>query len=237
MFNIFKMVPLSFVFFISLAQAHSLLPDLKTATYPLYDNHIDTTTIPGRVLLRFSNGVANVGKGRMELRGGAISGSTQKVYQRIYTTHGTYFSVFAGTFIYHPTHNHTHFNDFSDYKLREIIDTSGVGSIIARTEKVSFCLIDESVYNSSLSGFSSYRRYRSCGTQVQGISVGWADVYEYTRDGQWIDVTDVPSGTYWLESTADPLNRLMESNETNNTTRIKVTIDHSLESEESTSVF
>jgi hypothetical protein len=84
-----------------------------------------------------------------------------------------------------------------------------------------------SIYNSNLSGFSSYRRYRSCGPQVQGISVGWVDVYDSTRDGQWIDVTDVASGTYWLESTADPLNRLKESNEYNNTTRIRVTIDHS----------
>jgi hypothetical protein len=227
MFKLFRLVTLNFVFFLSLAQAHSLLPDLKTATYPLYDHYIDSTTIPGRVLLRFSNGVANIGKGRMELRGGAITGDTQKVYQRIYTTHGTYYSILAGTFIYHPTHYHTHFNDFSDYKLREITEASGVGEIIARTEKVSFCLIDESIYNSNLSGFSSYRRYRSCGTQVQGISVGWVDVYDSTRDGQWIDVTDVASGTYWLESTADPLNRLKESNEYNNTTRIRVTIDHS----------
>jgi hypothetical protein len=210
--------------FVSLTYAHSLLPDLKTATYPLRDYKIDRTTIPGVRLLRFSNGVANIGKGRLEIRAGRIYDGVQSVYQRIYNTQGGYSTRYAGSFEYHPEHNHTHFNDFSDYKLRKIISTSGVGSIVARTEKVSFCLIDESVYNSRLTNFRNYRRYRSCGTSVQGISVGWADVYNRSLYGQWIDITDVPEGEYWLESTVDPKNLILESNETNNTTRIRVRI-------------
>ncbi len=215
----------SLTMFASGAIAHSLLPDLKTATYPLHDRSIDRTTQPGKVLLRLSNGVANVGRGRLEIRGGAVSGSTRKVYQRIYNTHGGYSTRLAGTFIHHPEHGHAHFNGFSDYKLREIEGTSGVGIILARTEKVSFCLIDDVVYDSSVPNFSRFPRYRSCGTSVQGISPGWVDVYNKSLFGQWIDITEIPSGEYWLESTADPENRITESNELNNTTRVRVTID------------
>ncbi len=226
MFKPLSLALLSFTAFVSFSQAHSLLPDLKTATYPLRDNELDYSSQPGRVLFRFSNGVANIGKGRMEIRGGAVSGSTQKVYQRIYNTHGGYSTRLAGTFVYHPEHGHTHFEDFSDYKLRQIIGTDGVGEILAKTEKVSFCLIDWTTYNSRLANYSSRPRYNSCGSTVQGISVGWADIYESYLPGQWIDVTDIPAGQYWLESTADPKNYLRESNESNNTTRIKVTLDH-----------
>lgn len=210
-----------------LALAHSLYPDLKTATYPLRSNRIDTTTLPGRVLLRFSNGVANVGKGRLELKGGSINGNgTRNVYQRIYSSHGGFTSRLAGSFTYHPEHSHTHFNNVASYKLRKIVGTTGIGSIVAQSEKVSFCLYDESVYNSGLPYYSNYPRYRSCGSSIQGISVGWVDVYDRSLPGQWIDITNVPSGNYWLESTADPENKILESNETNNTSRIKVSINN-----------
>ena len=209
----------------SAAHGHDLLPDLKTATYPLRDNYLDDSSQPGRVLFRFSNGVANIGRGRLEIRGGEISGTARQVLQRIYNTHGGWSSRLAGTFIHHPEHGHTHFEDFSDYKIREIVGTSGVGSILARTQKVSFCLTDSTLYNPGLPNFSWIPRYNSCGNTVQGISVGWADIYDTSLSGQWIDVTDLPPGQYWLESTADPKNQLKESNESNNTTRIRVRLD------------
>ena len=39
---------------------------------------------------------------------------------------------------------------------------------------------------------------------------------------QWVNVTDVPSGTYWLEGIVDPLNTILESNESNNFARILI---------------
>jgi hypothetical protein len=59
---------------------------------------------------------------------------------------------------------------------------------------------------------------------MQGISVGWADVYSSTLADQWIDITNVKPGKYWLEVVADPRNRIHESNEKNNTTRILVNL-------------
>lgn len=213
------------VFFISAAQAHSLYPDLKTTLDPLRDHEIDTSTFPGKILLRFGNGVANVGDGNLEIKAGPLNrNGTRKVYQRIYSSHGGYRTRLAGNFVYHPQHGHTHFADFAKYKLRKITSGGGVGSIVASSSKVSFCLIDEEVFDSTLPNYNPSPTYSYCGTTVQGISVGWVDVYYKGLADQWIDITNVRPGRYWLESTADPSNRLVEKNERNNTSRIKVDI-------------
>jgi hypothetical protein len=51
---------------------------------------------------------------------------------------------------------------------------------------------------------------------VQGLSPGWVDIYEWYLPGQYLDVSGVPNGDYVLETTADPDNKLVESNENNN---------------------
>src|SRR4030095_10043890 len=66
--------------------------------------------------------------------------------------------------------------------------------------------------------------YFACSVKKQGISVGWADVYSQSLPDQWIDVTDVAPGRYWLEVVADPDNQIVESNEENNTTRIAINL-------------
>ena len=40
----------------------------------------------------------------------------------------------------------------------------------------------------------------------QGISVGWADTYASYLDGQWLDITGVAAGTYWLRVIVNPYN-------------------------------
>ena len=64
--------------------------------------------------------------------------------------------------------------------------------------------------------------YTSVAEPILGISIGYADVYNRSLPGQWADLTGLPSGQYWLEVIADPYDRIQESNETNNTTRILV---------------
>ena len=61
----------------------------------------------------------------------------------------------------------------------------------------------------------------------QGIQSGWADVYDGGLPGQWIDITDVPDGTYDLEITMDPLHVLDEADFTNNTVTTQVVLGKS----------
>jgi hypothetical protein len=63
--------------------------------------------------------------------------------------------------------------------------------------------------------------------EILGISIGYADLYGIGFEGQWADATGLASGTYWLEVTVNPYGntpegRVIESDYSNNTTRILV---------------
>ena len=89
-------------------------------------------------------------------------------------------------FVYSSCHRHYHLKDFSEYRLR---NTSG---IIVTGHKQAFCLEDVSNY---WQGYPSHGY--TCANQ--GISVGWGDVYGSYLDCQWLDITGVLPGKYWIE--------------------------------------
>jgi hypothetical protein len=205
-------------------QANDLLPDITIWEQYLYDTAIDTTTMPGHTLLRLSTGTPNLGPGRLELRGGEIVGNQQIVYQRIYRTDNTFWQRPAGYFTYHAGHNHIHFDDWCEYRLREVLPGNGVGPVIRTGSKTSFCILDLVVYNSSIPGYNNPGYYSGCGAVVQGLTPGWADIYSKNLTGQWIDITGLPEGEYWLEAEVDPDGNILEVNKANNVGRVKVNI-------------
>ena len=115
-------------------------------------------------------------------------------------------------FGYAQCHGHYHFEGYASYRL---VRADGV--LVAPGRKQSFCLAD----NLHLSG-PQYEPQYHC--NYQGITAGWADEYVATLDCQWIDVTNVAPGTYYLEVIVNPAQALFESNYTNNTARVPVTI-------------
>ncbi|MEU3622844.1 lysyl oxidase family protein [Amycolatopsis coloradensis] len=60
---------------------------------------------------------------------------------------------------------------------------------------------------------------------VEGISVGSGDDYKYDVDFQWLDITDVPSGTYDLVNTVNDDRTLAETNYDNNSSSIALSIE------------
>ncbi|MDP2269669.1 MAG: lysyl oxidase family protein [Archangium sp.] len=114
-------------------------------------------------------------------------------------------------FQYDTCHGHYHFPGYAQYRL---VDANG--SPVALGRKQSFCLMD----GHRLSG-SQPSRY-TCDNQ--GMSAGWADTYVASLDCQWIDVTSVPAGNYFLEVTVNPEQNLLESDYSNNVSRVPVTI-------------
>lgn len=172
-------------------------------------------------LLRFSTAFANQGLGHLELRGGQVlSNGNQQVYQRIYNDDGTFSDRLAGEFTYHPGHGHIHFDGYAKYDLKVKTATGGIGNTVATGGKISFCLIDITKYRSN----AGPSRYNSCG-QVQGVTAGWSDVYSRGLPDQYINISNVPDGEYWLEVTIDPDRQLLESNPDNNTTRIPIVLN------------
>ena len=156
--------------------------------------------------------------------GGTLPDGDQEVFQRIYLAEGGFRDELAGEFTFHPTHGHIHFDGYANFSLRESLPGGEVGNVVGTGAKVSFCLIDVEEYDLGLPNADPNGAYGDCG-QVQGVSVGWADVYEANLDDQWVDVTGLPPGEYWLENVVDPDNRLLESDETNNTARILINLD------------
>jgi hypothetical protein len=199
------------------AQPVELLPDAIVDPRNSFVNRIDTSTFPGRTLLRLSTATANVGLGRLEIRARAVIDPTHReVVQRIYRSDGSFFERLAGTFSHHPEHDHFHFDDWTRFQLRALEPDGASGTVVAGGAKQSFCLLDLLVHDSSNPGFQRPGHYLICDGVVQGITPGWSDLYNFSLPGQWIDITDVAPGVYWLEAIVDPDDRVLEADETNN---------------------
>ena len=195
-----------------------LQPDLAMA--PLGDFRIEV--VNGRRLLRFTAMMVNVGDGHFELRGSRTGtsapmrmtqvffGSTSRTAPVVSEVLTDAVASYAG-----DGHNHWHVDEMMRYDM-----WGNSGNF--RGAKVGFCFLDSDPWATSLPGYNgSYYRGTMCGTNPgalsnrMGISVGWGDEYEYYLAWQWIDITSVPAGTYYVRAMVDPYGFFVESNETN----------------------
>ena len=205
-------------------------PDLVT----LPPSEVRLQNSAGRRYLRFSNVIANLGRGRLEVfaEHNAATGMTD-AFQQLYThdSSGNWIPTatrHVGTFEFHSTHDHWHLEGFARYELRDVAPDGSIGgTILSLSAKVSFCLLDSVAANLNLE-HAEPRTFTQCGVDIpQGISVGWADVYRWNLPGQSLDITGLSNGTYWLVSTADPFDLLAEGGgaaEINNTGAVKINI-------------
>lgn len=214
-----------------------LTPDLVINSARLADHAFVNNVIPGKVHIILSNAVANIGWGPLYIypTAGSTENFRQAVFQRVLIDgngdgDGTdssddFFDRAAGEFIFHPSHNHFHVDNWAQYYIREVLPGDGVGKILHSGHKTSFCLLDLATYSAQPSlGNRGQRFFFQCGTTFQGISVGWEDLYTKELPDQWIDITSLLPGEYWLESVVDPLDLILEVDETNNVARIKLVI-------------
>ncbi|MFN8121209.1 MAG: lysyl oxidase family protein [Thermoleophilia bacterium] len=121
------------------------------------------------------------------------------------------------------THNHFHVRRAAEYSLWNDTKTA----IVAPANKVGFCQYDSQrvnfskgpqfqVYGDTLTG-DFCRQDQPNATQLrEGISEGYRDIYDWTLDYQWIDVSNVAPGVYYLAGRMDPDNVFKEKDETNN---------------------
>lgn len=190
-----------------------LLPDLQTLSPTrlqiTYSSYTDTT------LLRLTNSVWNSGYGPLELWGKiSDDGLSHQVVQRVFDRNGDYQEREVGEFIFHPGHNHWHLDSFALYELWSLQSDGTLDQVVATSDKVSYCLRD--IHREPHPDQATYMGYGTCSYGRQGLSVGWADVYDYYLPGQSIDISGLPDGSYALISTADPFNLIQETDETNN---------------------
>ncbi len=192
-----------------------LLPDLKAL--PPEDFRIEADSEAGTKLLRFSSTVWNAGHGPLELRGESDPDTEEtRVTQNLYYEKGGVEEREVGEFVYHPDHDHWHFEDFALYELLSLTPEGELGSAVASSGKVSFCIMENTRIDGQLIRETPQEEYRSCRQELQGISPGWGDTYGASVRGQELNIEAVPDGRYALRSTADPENRILESEATNN---------------------
>jgi hypothetical protein len=204
------------------AQVSELRPNLV----PRPASEISVVQDPAtqHVLLRFAAVNTNIGDGPLELRAGGVNASGQEVYQRVYRSDGTYYDTLAGTMTYHPQHNHFHFNNFALYTLKAVGDVLGSGQT---SQKTSFCVEDTTAVDLQLPGAPRTAVYSTCNPDVQGLSVGWGDRYGPLLDGQAIDITGDPEGDYDLIIETDPSDQLLETNNSDNVSCVRLHINAS----------
>jgi len=113
-------------------------------------------------------------------------------------------------------HGHWHYEGYAEYNL---LDSEGTPTPVGF--KNGFCLMDSNCDQ------GIEKKYISCNDQ--GISANCSDIYPMRLDCQWIDVTDIPDGTYKFEmkvnafERADILGR-HESNYNNNSAQACFTL-------------
>ncbi|MEX2274301.1 MAG: lysyl oxidase family protein [Actinomycetota bacterium] len=215
----------------ALGTPDALLPDLQ----PLPSTEFRLKEFSnGTVQLRFSTWIANAGPGALELLprlrdcdGDGDRSNDRTAIQRVYTdidADGVYTRKIdriretfpVGCFRFHATHDHWHFVDFARYELRSVDD----GSLVSHNGKVGFCLVDSVRKLPATPGAPPGGYYGACSADaVQGLSAGWADVYQYSLPGQSLEVTGVGPGEYCVVTTVDPAARLLEMSAADNTGR------------------
>ena len=109
----------------------------------------------------------------------------------------------SSMFEFGTCHNHWHLRGYADYRLFDM-----AGAEVGRGHKQSFCLLDSARYMGMSTDIPAESRY-NCGNQ--GIHAGWYDAYGRSLDCQYVDITDVPAGTYRLRAQVNVERVLAES--------------------------
>jgi len=99
---------------------------------------------------------------------------------------------------------------------------AGDDAVVAAAPKVSFCLRDDEPEPDA--GGAPVGLYQACAANLQGISPGWADLYNWQLEGQELPIDGVADGEYALVITVNPAGLLHETTTTDNQSYRRVRI-------------
>jgi len=231
------------------SQVCDLLPDMTASAVTLLGGSYE---VPETLFV--DNATPNIGWGPLEIHGvnscfcdtvavpctttacpGTGLPPKQLVEQTIYhKDHGnvTSWNRPAGTMTYHPSHGHTHVDNWASYTLRRQVYglTPPDWPIVGVGSKQSFCLVNlgqcstaggecrdtlgNAIGPAQIPNFGM-GSVTGCAID-QGIFVGNFDIYSSGLDGQWIVLDSLCNGSYFLVSITDPNNVMLETNDNNN---------------------
>lgn len=172
----------------------------------------------GRLKLRFSTALANIGAGHIQVipngpNGRAVQeildGSNRVIFRKE-TTRPVYFDA----------HGHTHVENIARYDFRQ---GSLTGPVLKTSVKTSFCVEDSYKYRST----SETARYPDCTPSIMGVTRNYADLYSANLPGQDFDITGLPAGEYYVVVLIDPGQAFLDASRSNNVAWTKFYLDPS----------
>jgi Lysyl oxidase len=181
--------------------------------------------------LTFASNVENVGWGPLVVEGRRPSKRlrTMRADQLIRRRSGGFSRVpRIGRLRYNvnPSHSHWHLKPFEQYELRTLD-----GERIGRDHKSGFCLTSDHLSELSALGPRGTRAIgrTNCAKNqpramrvVEGIAVGFGDIYPPIKEGQYVDVSNVPPGDYDLVNRVNVSHKLRELSYANNDASLRI---------------
>jgi Lysyl oxidase len=125
-----------------------------------------------------------------------------------------------------PSHQHWHLQPFEVYELRTLD-----GQRLVRDHKNGFCLTsDWATDQASLGPIGTrpigtthcQRNNRRAKRVLEGIEVGYGDIYSPLKEGQYVDVSGVPYGDYDLVNRVNVDRKIREVSYANNDASLRI---------------
>jgi hypothetical protein len=208
-----------------------LLPDLDQRPPLAVSTRWGGSMSDPRPLLVFTSTVENVGYGPLLVKGHRASRRTKTMQaEQLVQLNGGGFKLVDGVgrlrYNVNPTHSHWHLLPFEQYELRTLD-----GTRIVRDHKSGFCLNND--YRSPLTTLGPPAvnpvKRDDCAKDrpgalsvVEGLAVGWGDLYIPQKEGQSLDLTGVAPGDYDLVHRVNVGRLLRETSYANDSASLRI---------------
>jgi lysyl oxidase len=215
------------------AVARDLLPDLDQERPTELQVRTDTPNGMTRFHLGFASAVDNIGAGPLIVAGHRASTAEpqmtadQTILQHDGSTR-TVRDIGRLQYVHSETHDHWHYLAFDRYELRSAINYK----LVSPDHKTGFCLGDR--YNTNLQttipgeapwpvyNTNCEKNHPEVTALTEGISVGYGDDYLPNLEGQWVDLTGLRAGEYYLVHRANADRKVKERNYANDAASVLV---------------
>ena len=182
-------------------------------------------------LLVFTSSVENVGYGPLIVEGrrATLRARTMRATQLVQLRGGGLRRLRAvGRLRYNvnPSHSHWHLQPFERYELRTLD-----GKQIVRDHKSGFCLTSDHesplptlgpAASRPLKGSDCAKNKRRAKRLLEGIAVGWGDIYIPAKEGQAVDLVGYTPGDYDLVHRVNVGRVLQETNYANDASSVRI---------------
>ena len=206
----------------SRAAYHVTLPDLQIQV-PTDDISIGNNPDTGNRQLQFTHITWDAGTGPFEIKPkfNHRTGTASFVETIFKTRTGgswrpAYTVRLAATGVFDPPSDYRY--PLTRFTLNTMNGDGSPGAIVAISPKTDYCITADTFVGGVPNAPNSTSPPQSNCTKPNkplGLSVGWGDQYDQTDNGQPIDLTGVPDGTYILQASVDPNHIFTESNRNN----------------------